>query len=265
MNNDRPIMYAIASYHRPQCKTLETLLKLGIKKERITISLNDVSDVEEYKKNHGDKVKIIFKSGKGVACNRNNLLAQYVDGEHIILLDDDIKNFKRYVSDGSKYGKLVTIESASELEEILNKCFAMAEKHTAPFFGFYSTCNQMMITGALQKDGNYSINKLFQGGFCGFVVDRQIRYDESYLILDDYEIIIRNILKGRIIFRRNDCVAEKPPMAGAKGGYYDLYKTGIQQTYMMKLSKQYPNTFTIKKGFKGIRLKRKIKNWRKSK
>lgn len=250
----KSIFYGIASYHRPDCRTLETLLRIGIDPDRITLSLNDLIDYGTYKARHTGKARIIYGPGKGVACNRNNLLNSYKPGDYVVILDDDIKNFKRYTA-GGKYGKLSNIETAAELDRTMRECFDLAACRRIPFFGFFSTGNQMMITSAVQNDGQYSINRMYQGGFCGFIVDGRTRYDEGYLVLDDYEIILRGMVAGRDTFRRNDVIADKPPMGGAKGGYYDLYRQGIQQRYMIKLLQQYRGIFTVNKGFSGIRLK----------
>lgn len=256
---NKKIYYGIAGYHRPECKTYHTLIKMGIPKERIVISLNDKEDYEEYKKIYKDEVKIIYKKGNNVACNRNNIINNFPKGSYVMVLDDDIISFKKWdnSNDLSKYGKL-RILNAAELESILYDCFKETEKINNNLFGTYAIPNTMMIKETIKSQGLYSVNKMFQGGSCGFIVDKDNRYDESMLLLDDYEIILRNISEGKNILRRNDLIAVTPKMGTTKGGYYDIYKQGKQKEYLIKLKEKYPNMITIKKDYSGIVLKRGI-------
>lgn len=251
------IYYGIASYHRLECKTLKTLLDLGIEKENITISLNDINDYNSYKEKYKD-IRVIYKEGNCVANNRNNLLDNHKIGDKLIVLDDDIISFRRWniKNDNSKYGKLYKIETKQELEQILNECFKETEKIGNNKFGIYAISNTMMIKGTIETQGLYSINKMFQGCFCGFIVDKETRYDNDFRVLDDYELVLRDIKNGKFVLRRNDIVSDTPKMGSSEGGYHDLYKKGIQKEYMIKLFKKYPGMFKIKKDYSGIILKK---------
>ena len=76
----KSIYYGIAGYHRPECKTYHTLVGMGVSKDKIVISLNDEDDYVKYKELYGDEVKVIYKKGNNVACNRNNI----INNSHII-------------------------------------------------------------------------------------------------------------------------------------------------------------------------------------
>lgn len=249
------IYYGIASYHRPNCPTLKTLLEIGIPKENIVISLNDENDYKEYKERYANEVKVIYKYGTNVACNRNNILNYFNNGDYVMVLDDDIKSIKKYVMNESKYGKLVRLER-EELEIMLLEAFEEAKKINSSFFGTYAIDNTMMLKSTITGQGLYSINKMFQGGSTGFIVDEETRYDESMLLLDDYEIILNNIKKGKYVPRRNDIVFCTPKMGSSEGGYFDIYKQGKQKEYLIKLSKKYPGWFKIKKDYSGIILRK---------
>jgi hypothetical protein len=250
------IYYGIASYHRPECRTYKTLIDMGIPRENITISLNDLSDYEEYKKRYPE-TRVIYREGNCVACNRNNLLDNHRIGTKLIILDDDIISFRKWTKENatSKYGKLVKLDK-KEFEEILEECFSETIKIGNNKFGNYAISNTMMIKGTIESQGIYSVNKMFQGCFCGFIVDKESRFNEEYKVLDDYELILRDIKKGKYILRRNDLVSDTPKMGTSTGGYYDLYKQGIQEKYMSKLLKEYPNMFKAKKNCSGIILKK---------
>ena len=74
------IYYAIASYHRPKCKTYHALKECGIEDERIVISLNDSNDFNSYVEALGSQAKIITRRGNNVASNRNNILNYFENG-----------------------------------------------------------------------------------------------------------------------------------------------------------------------------------------
>ena len=248
MNN---IFYGIAGYHRPECKTYHTLLRLGIPKERIFISLNDKRDLRDYKSRYND-AQILFREGFSVAFNRNTILNHFPKGSWVMLLDDDIGSFKKLVNKDTARGiGFQRLLSANELEDILIDAFMKCKEIGAECFGFYSLENDGWMLNTIQRDGLYSLNKLYQGGFCGFIVS-DLRYDESYILQDDYELICRIIKSKGITIRRNDAVASKGKMAQNIGGCFELYKQGKQQEYLRKLKEQYPDLITLKKNMKGV-------------
>ena len=57
------IYYAIASYHRPKCKTYHALKECGIEDERIVISLNDSNDFNSYIETLEVKLKLLLGVG----------------------------------------------------------------------------------------------------------------------------------------------------------------------------------------------------------
>ena len=249
------IYYGITSYHRPECRTLKTLLDMGIDKERIVISLNDEEDFKEYHKRYPD-IKIITKKGNSAASNRNNLLNYFQKGTFLIILDDDLINYKKWEPDltTSKYGKLVNI-NAEEFEAVLYDCYKNIKDVDGEFFGIYQISNTMMISSTIKGNGIYDVNKIFQGGTFGFIVGDE-RFDENFPVLDDYALILKNISQGKIVLRRNDLVATKPKNETNKGGCYELYKSGKKEEALNKLKKMYPNLIQIKKDYSGIILKR---------
>lgn len=115
MNN---IYYAIASYHRPKCKTYYALKECGIEDERIVISLNDSNDFKTYVEALGSQAQIITRRGNNVASNRNNILNYFENGAKIILLDDDIRDFRKWEEkQGNKCG---TQKKITELDKTFN-------------------------------------------------------------------------------------------------------------------------------------------------
>lgn len=243
-------IFGIACYHRPECKTLHTLLDIGIPKERIVIAVNCPEDNGTYSERYGDSVRIIYRDKKNVAGNRNNMLDE-IEGD-VVLLDDDIKAFRKYDRGASTYGRFIEA-SGEELDEMLEECFGKARETGSALFGFASTDNTMIAAQNFDKHFTYSLNGNFQGGFCGYI-DRSIRHDEEYDVLDDYELNLRILAEGGSILRRNDWYAEKGKMAGNAGGCKALYEGGAQHRCMRQLERQWGCLFKTMKADKGIRV-----------
>lgn len=244
------VFYGIASYHRLECKTYKTLLNNGIPNERILISVNCKEDYEQYSRLYGESVRIIYKEKNNVAGNRNNLL-DAMSGD-IVILDDDITSFKRYSKNHGKHGNFVNIK-IGELDKIMEQCFSKARSIDCSVFGFASSKNQLIAEKHYIKNATYSINGNFQGGFCGYI-NTNLRHDEKYDVLDDYELNIRILATGGNILRRNDVYAEKGKMAQNKGGCMELYRQGAQSRCMRQLERQWGFMFKTKKQDKGIML-----------
>lgn len=251
------IYYGITSYHRPECITLNMLLKMGIPKERIIITLNDPNDYDTYMKLYGDTCKVILRAGDNDSFNRNTVLNSFKTGDRVCLLDDDLISIKKLVPKNNKVGfGFRKIETRAELEAMLDECFNECEKVGSRFFGFYQVSNNGWMKNAIDKDGIWSNKKLFQGGFWGFI-NSDLRFDESYFLQGDYEIILRQIVEDRNIIRRNDVVAEKKPNAITEGGCNDLYRQGVQQKMQDKLMEQYPGMVYADKKRGRTRLRRR--------
>lgn len=244
------ISWGISGYHRPDCKTYKTLVGIGISPDDIVICVNDEDDFEEYSRIYP---KVIYTKGDCVAQNRNKLL-RTLSGD-VVLLDDDIRKFQKLDRANNRLGvSWRTIDSADELIEVVEDSFKAARACSAALFGTYSIVNAGWALDSLMRDGLYSLNKLFQGGFCGFV--KNVGYNENYKVLDDYELILRLIQRGGLSIRRNDLIAIKNGMGNDKGGYYDLYRIGIQQKYGRMLADQYKDLITANKDYTRFKLRR---------
>jgi hypothetical protein len=236
--------YGISSYHRPACKTYKTLIEMGANPQDITICVNDKKDYEEYTQLYPN---VEYVEGNCVAINRNHLL-DISDGQ-IVLFDDDIRSFKKLVAKQTKSGVgWQKIQTIGELELFIDECFDAMKETGAVTFGVYSMENAEWALESLLRDGKYSCNKLYQGGFCGFK-SPFTKYDDSFRVLDDYELIVRLISKGGLSLRRNDLIASKNGMGNDEGGYYNLYKQGIQEFYGAKLVRKYPRIIKANKDY----------------
>lgn len=245
--------YGISGYHRPECETYHTLKKMGANDSDIVICVNDESDYENYK-----YPNLIYIKGDCVATNRNHILE--VIGEPVVLLDDDIKSFKKLERKDTKSGVgFVKIQDIKTFETIIGECFAEMERRKAETFGAYSIENAEWAQEAVIRDGTYSANKLYQGGCCGFKGGKKM-YDESFKVLDDYDLILRCIRQGKRTLRRNDLIASKGKMGENKGGYYTLYRMGIQRHYGEMLALKYFDLVRSNDNFSRFSLRRKNGN-----
>ena len=136
------IIYGIASYHRPECKTYHLLKKIGIPDERIIVGLNDVNDYQEYRERM-QEAHFIVHSGNSAAFNRNRLIEE-IRG-HCVLLDDDITGFSINESaEGRSYGKLNRM-NGDQLDSVFADCFEASIKMGVQLFGASATTNQMCM------------------------------------------------------------------------------------------------------------------------
>lgn len=215
--------YGIASYHRPECDTVKTLLDAGINPDDIIISVQCQSDYEEYSKRH--KVKIIYAENDCAGGNRNNLLKNINDD--LCLLDDDVKSFaywngEKYVTDTKKALLLLT--------ESLNDLF-----DDVAIIGISASGNGLVRKG--RRDTTFMT--LLQGTFL-IIRDKDLFFDERWKMVEDYEISLRAVRKGRATIRFNNFVANKPKNGTNKGGLHDRYKNGEQKRWIRLLAKIYP-------------------------
>lgn len=242
MNN---IYYAIASYHRPICKTYHALKECGIEDERIIICLNDSNDYKAYRQSLGSQARIILREGMYVSFNRNTCLNQFEDGQQILLLDDDIRSFQKwYECQETKCGRCKKL--TNEFEHEVKKIFDFMQTNGIKYVGSLPNDNRMNMSKLNRAGEQYSYNTLLQGGFNFIIKNSKIVFGEKMKILDDYELCLRLIIQGEIIARNNTIVTNKPYMKKEKGGYYEIYKkTNLQKQYLNLLKRKYDDMVTI--------------------
>lgn len=126
------MIFGIASYHRPQCKTYRFLIKIGISNSDILIGLNDEDDYELYKRNYPES-NIVVRKGFSAAFNRNTLLQEI--NAPCVLLDDDISGIQ--ILREKKKGKnpYFTNATVEELKGCIENCFEESRKNNAKIFG----------------------------------------------------------------------------------------------------------------------------------
>lgn len=218
------MLYGIASYKRPDCRTVWTLREAGVRNEDIIISTQTEEDYAEYK-NKFD-CEVIYASKDSAAGNRNTILG-YVKGP-VILLDDDVTGFHRFTDGKWKKdtaGGLASLEGMFTTAEINNCCIYGVSPNTN---GIITRCRY-----------EYDINTLLQGTVIG-VLDKTVRFDERWKMVEDYELCLRMLRNGKTILRANYLCAGKPKNGTNAGGLHERYASGQLKHWIEALERTYP-------------------------
>lgn len=216
--------FGIASYHRPECKAVKTLLNYGICREDIIISTQTQEDYEEYKNKHD--VEVIYSDKDCAGGNRNTILQTLQ--EPVVLLDDDITNFSAYDGQSFKIADIV-------LKDEIDKMIVICNKNKVAVAGISPSTNAIVRKGRAEVD----FLALLQGTFL-LVIDTDIRFNEKWKMVEDYELALNVISSGKNTARFNDLCANKPKNGSNKGGMHERYERGELKYWIEKLHKVYP-------------------------
>lgn len=226
------MIFAIPTYHRPECKTVNTLLAAGVEKSQIVISVQDEQDFEKIQKNFPE-IQIVFRKSDCAAGNRNTLL-EYVKERPVCLLDDDISSFNYFTDDGR------FLISTNFVIKLLQEISTNGE-----LIGVAQTNNNIFA----RKRSDWSADVVLQGTVL-IVNSYDLRFDERYKMAEDYEISLRTIYKGGHTLRYNYISVNKPKNGTNIGGMHERYQNKELPFYLKALHKQYP-IFKINKSYTG--------------
>lgn len=242
------MIFGIASYHRPQCKTYRFLRKIGISNSDILIGLNDEDDYELYKRNYPES-NIVVRKGFSAAFNRNTLLQEI--NAPCVLLDDDISGIQ--ILREKKKGKnpYFTNATVEELKGCIEKCFEESRKNNAKIFGASPNNRGSDADKRLQRWGGFTPDVMIQGTITG-IVDKNVRYNELFRMVEDYELSCRVIQENFHTLRCNYLSAEKPTNGTNEGGLHDLYERGEQPYWIDKLCSKYADIVRPNKNKTGV-------------
>lgn len=249
------IIYGIISYKRAEKQTtLDYLVKNGIPRERIILSLNAESDIGPYQK-YADRAQIIYGEAHNAAGNRNNILNYLPEGTHLILLDDDVRRFACYDPAGT-YGTF--FENFKEAEEEFERAFGILEETGRKIFGVAQTENAMFCQRTLKKYGKYCINALIGAGLFGIIVGRD-RFNDRMPVWDDLDMMLKQI-KTRGLLRVNTVGNIVGTFYTTKGGCQEAYAMGGKEKALRMLLTKYGDIAVPSKsnGENGVQLKHGI-------
>ena len=221
MNN---VKFGIASYKRPECRTVQTLVEAGVDKADIFISTQTEEDYEQYAKRHD--VQVFFEKKDCAGGNRNTLISRL--NAPLMLLDDDITGFSSFI--GGKWVK----DTENALNRLKND-FSQAEANGCCCFGVSATTNGIVTRNRYE----YDFDVLLQGTVIG-LLDTRIRFDERWKMVEDYEISLRVLRSGGKIMRNNYLCAIKPKNGTNAGGLHKRYADGELPHWISLLERTYP-------------------------
>ena len=226
------MIFGIASYHRPKCQTIQTLLNTGVKKSDIVVSLQDKEDIPKYKANYPD-ITFIYGKADSAAGNRNTLLRN-IQERPICLLDDDIVSFCSLTDDGR-----FIVDNAKSLSKIA-KIFEFRDENIL-IGGIAPTHNNIHA----RKRPEISVDVLLQGSVL-FVYAKDFYFDEAFKMVEDYEISLRAIYSGKHTARWNFVCANKPQNGTNEGGLHERYINNELPHWLKVLQKKYPIFILLK-------------------
>lgn len=220
------MIFGIASYHRPECRTIQTLYNAGVKKSDIVVSLQDEEDIPKYKANYPD-ITFIYSEADSAAGNRNTLLRN-IQERPICLLDDDIVSFCSLTDDGRF---IVNNEKAMAQIKYI---FEHPQKNII-IAGCSPNANGIIV----RHRPEISIDILLQGSVL-IVYDKDFYFDENFKMVEDYEISLRAIYSGKHTARWNYVCANKPKNGTNEGGLHERYINNELPHWLKVLQKKYP-------------------------
>lgn len=235
------MIYGIASYKRPECKTIDLLNSLGVENNRIFVALQDESEIEKYKAFHKD-VNYIVRKADCAAGNRNTLIQRLP--KPLVLLDDDLKAFV-IRRNGQNFKRMTT---ADEVENELEIAIEEARLNKCEMIGFSATENNMVARA--RPDFSYDV--LLQGSMLIALGDTE--FDENWKMVEDYEISLRIIHRNGHTIRANQISAIKPKNGTNEGGLHERYENNELPIWTRRLGQKYKE-FKPNKTFTGGRVK----------
>lgn len=217
--------YGIPSYRRPECKTIDTLVRLGVKEEDIFVSLQEDCQ-KEYEKFHAG-VNYLHRKADCAAGNRNTLIENMI--VPFILLDDDITGFA--IREPKSNFKRISEIKAFEDEVV--SAINLANENKVSLIGASANANGLVAKGRAR----YSFDCLLQGSLLVFLDN--IFFDTAWKMVEDYELSLR-VIKNSHTLRMNQVTALKPKNGTNKGGLHDRYASGELPLWTARLARKYP-------------------------
>jgi len=210
--------FCIPSYKRAdRQKTLDLLERLSIPKEWITLSVQTMQDLQDYKRaGVGKRVnQILYREGENVSDNMNTLLDAFPKGERIVILEDDIKDILRLsISPDGKHRKLIPVTDGEQFLKICRNGFATAKLNGTVAFGLNLFSNAMFMRKGYHK------RKLCDTAFYG-MVNSDLRFDRNLSLFQDTDMCLRIIKRyGAFISIEGYCAKHERQV---EGGCYSFW------------------------------------------
>lgn len=225
---------AIPSYKRADKQvSLQYLVSLGIKKERIYIFVQTKEDFDKYQKYH-EKANIIYIQASKVAKARNNILNYFNGKADILMIDDDLRQISKM--NGKE---LKAIKTADEFDKTFEKCFEQTKKAGTTIFGIYPVHNAFFMSKTIST--RVTVNTVF-----GFTKGFSFRFDENFDTKEDAEMCGHILELGGKILRFNFLSVDADHRKD-KNGYFDKWHHDENVRCVKQLCHKHPSIFDKKK------------------
>jgi hypothetical protein len=239
------IKIAIPTYRRKNSQdTLDYLEKIKYPAEDITLFVQEEDEYKFHKNNNNHRTKeVVFKKATYLTEQLNNIMGYYGHGAYIVKMDDDIKGIG-YLSNG----KLKKVDDGKILKAFFDYAFATTIKNNTVIWGLYPVYNAFYM-----KDG-YSLWALVMGSCMG-IINSGERFDERFILKQDYELSCRVLKKYGKTVRFNNVAADAKHFDNPGGcktyrdKYYDQVFQLILQTHgdILKPNPKRPNEILLRK------------------
>lgn len=196
---DKPSFYwGIASYDRADRQPmLLSLAEMGYKREEIILSVQTPTDYDNYRERYAECATIIFRPGRNVSENKNNILdwlEQEGGNTRVVMCSDKV----RAINVMGRNKKLRPIATREEMDAFVRKAFYVAKHSGATIWGVAPVANTFYM------DRTISTNLFMLGCFMGILNPAQTKFDPGQTLKEDWEIMLRTIAAGGQTMRFND-------------------------------------------------------------
>ena len=241
------IKIVIPTYKRPDSQdTLDYLEKIKYPKEDITLFVQTKDEFSYHKKHNGYRDnKVIYADANNITEQRNNILGFFA-GDMIVQMDDDIRGIS-FLS-LLNHGKLKKVENGKSLKSFFESAFATAIKANTIMWGLYPVHNAFYM-----KDGHSEWALVM--GSCMGIINKDLRFDEKFILKQDYELSCRVLKKYGKVIRFNNVAADAKHFDNPGGckvyrdKYYDQIFRMILQKHgdILKPNPKRPNEILLRK------------------
>lgn len=164
----------------------------------------DEGEAEEYRKNYPDADIVACPKGVqgNVARVRNYILdTEFARGMDVVLMvDDDMQYLERFVpSKVNRFGYERVKIDAEELLVLVEKYSIMAQDIGAYLWGVACNADPM----SYRHYTPFSTLSFVGGPFSCFLKDGGLRYDEKLPLKEDYDMLLQQLNKYRVVLRVN--------------------------------------------------------------
>ena len=212
---------AIPTYNRYEeinTKTLSTLKKGGVPKNRIYVFVDNKEEEKKYKESMDKNTyfKIVVAGTSGITNLRVFICIFFPSGVKIVSLDDDIERVEKLTRDGK-------LSVKRDLHSFFKKSFNDLKKHGLYIWGVYPVRNSFYMKNSIQTGLRFIIGALY-----------------GYINRHDSSLYPKKIKDGGVLRYNNITIKTKFYAKGGIGPEIEKRKKSNEDAVKYLISK-YPN------------------------